>query len=248
MKVNIKLRSFNTIVYFFLFLIFIYYILELRKNEWYNQNTIGGFQIEKKHVRNRTHHRAKPLQNFHRYFRNVSSLVNSSPFRLRCQMNSLQEQDDDMKTEYFLSEYRLSSCRPDKWITRAILLHYDAYRIDYFRTEFKSFFRSWIEMQRHEPLNIQTDIIFFTDCGKVEKDVEDFKCLVHVKDMQLPMRTTTTKKKRRGNCYCIPYKSLQGRKAPTRNTLIITNYDYTKQEAFEFLKTKIEMRNVSYQI
>jgi hypothetical protein len=46
-------------------------------------------------------------------------------------------------------------------IVRAIIIYFPVEKFLYFKSEFKWMYRSWIEMQKYEPVRWRTDIIIF---------------------------------------------------------------------------------------
>ncbi|KAI3387282.1 hypothetical protein SNEBB_003520 [Seison nebaliae] len=133
---------------------------------------------------------------------------------VRCQMNNL---DDGMNwTTKIENEIHYSSLESDKVeIYRAIIVHFDLTRTDFFLGEFKGLYRSWLEMQRYEPLNIHTDILVFANCSNALEKFNELGCYEPTKMIPIK-KTLKTEVKEQGNCYCINYLKLSSR-SPIRN-------------------------------
>ena len=100
----------------------------------------------------------------------IGSYLSKYPFLLDCPNNQQNKwtQVEDLSTGVFNDEYAMPAPNQmhSERILRAVLLFFPIELVSNFEFEFKWFYKSWIEMQKHEPVKWRTDIILF-----MEKDL-----------------------------------------------------------------------------
>jgi hypothetical protein len=90
-------------------------------------------------------------------------------------------------------------------IVRAVLVYYPSDRTDWFEQEFRWLFRSWIEMQKYEPVLWRTDLVVFTDTKRLGKNMELFNGL------KCSVSNLRTSKKDKPMCTLVDYISIKDR-------------------------------------
>lgn len=94
--------------------------------------------------------------------------------------------------------------------TRAVLLYFPLEQADHFKLEFKWFYRSWIEMQKHEPKKWRTDLVIF-----IENDAASFNGpLSFLNELNCNFINRRTSSSDKPMCILVHYVALKKRKVP----------------------------------
>ncbi|KAI3378641.1 hypothetical protein SNEBB_010883 [Seison nebaliae] len=213
----------------FIFYIFIWVVQEIHTFRDININNttirIINLSTNNKKKFNFTH--LKVENNHRQYFLSYLLSTAQLDFLWKCQMNLpvtnvSKRLNIEKKIKY--SNFK----NDDEEIYRSIILHLDIFKIDAFLPELKMFYRSWLEMQRYEPLNVHTDLLVFTKCSNVTDIMKNLNCLEP--NGRIPLkRMRKNKRKKQGNCFCINYIKLSARSINFEKT------DWTNREKAEIV-------------
>lgn len=123
-------------------------------------------------------------------------------------------------------------------ITRAMLLYFPTERMEDFLPEFRWLYRTWIEMQKSEPLKWRTDLVVFID--KNVNELNELNCSyqnTRKSDLDEPM------------CTFLPYKALKNRRLTKLNAPLFRKediYEYIDvnkniDEKYEYLLNRVDI-------
>ena len=114
-------------------------------------------------------------------------------------------------------------------IVRGMLLYYPSDRTDWFEQEFKWLYRSWVEMQKHEPLKWRTDLIVFTDIEKLGTNIATFT------QLECTVTNLRTNKEQKPLCTLINYVAIKDRKSEKSLNKNSLNNDELYDELYRHL-------------
>jgi hypothetical protein len=151
-----------------------------------------------------------------------------SPGQIKSQSENTASQDLDKYKEP--ADEKTHSIR----ITRGVVVYFPIESANNFQTEFRWLYRSWIEMQKHEPGKWRTDLLVFIDKQKFDssKDIgflRDLNCSfvnTRIRSIDLPM------------CTLIDYVAIKDRKdayLSTRNPRI------NSDDVYQFFMNELDI-------
>ena len=157
MKVNNSIirRLFKIKTHLFIFFLFVIIILLIKRN-------FKNKGIKYKSHKNKIVNQIISTTNFQvKNDNQLSSSIYTYPNLLKCQNNY----DSSILNENDRENYNIEAHKSlhNLRIVRGILLFYPALQYEYFEQEFRWLYRSWVEMQKHEPTLWRTDLIIFLD-------------------------------------------------------------------------------------
>lgn len=120
---------------------------------------------------------------------------------------------------------------------RAVTIYFPIEKVDNFMIEFKWMYRSWIEMQKHEPKMWRTDLIVF-----IENDKQFFKTNNFLNELNCKFTNKRTAKEQKPMCTLINYISLKNRVfKPLTNPIFTRSGNSFVKSKYDFLFSHVDI-------